>query len=198
MWLYHGTSMVQKTCTMVHPWYKNLVPWYIMVYHGLPVSIYRGIPWVLPWFTSFKIPWYSVVYHAFYHGLPVFKIPWYNLPWYKYTMVQIVSWYKFVPWYNVPWYNLPWYKLYTWYLFIREDCLVCSRGLQWMGKCWFALAGSLSHTGNIPFSSSDRLPEEAKICQAKGYHREGLFVLTGQKDTYPPPWESIGYVLETY
>ena len=54
---YHGASMVQKTCTMVH----------------------YGIPWVLPWFTSFKIPWYTMVQFTMaqiHHGTIA---PWYNV-----------------------------------------------------------------------------------------------------------------------
>ena len=86
-----------------------------MVYHGLPVLIYRGSTMVypgktdgIPWFTSFKIPWYTVVYHAFYHGLPVSK--YHGIPWYKYIMVQFtmvqIHHGTIVPWYNVPWYTM--------------------------------------------------------------------------------------------
>ena len=122
---------------MVH--YHNL-SWYgTIVYHGLPVSIYRGSTMVypgkthgIPWFTSFKIPWYTmhftmvyqfqntVVYHAFYHGLPVSKyhgVPWYTMHFtmvyqFQNTMVDHgIPW--VLPWFTsfkIPWYNLPWYK----------------------------------------------------------------------------------------
>ena len=51
-------------------WYHS-IPWYTMVYRFqftvvapwytlVKRMVYHGIPWVLPWFTSFKIPsWYT-------------------------------------------------------------------------------------------------------------------------------------------
>ena len=83
--------------TMVYQFQNTMV--YHAFYHGLPVSKYHGrpwyimrftmvyysIPWVLPWFTSFKIPWYTMVQFTMvqiYHGTIV---PWYNVAWY--TMV---------------------------------------------------------------------------------------------------------------
>ena len=93
---------------------------FTMVYQFQNTMIDHGIPCVLPWFTSFKIPWYTVVYHAFYHGLPVSKYhgrPWYTM---RFTMVYQFQntmvyhgFYHGLPvskYHGIPWYNLPWYK----------------------------------------------------------------------------------------
>ena len=72
--IYHGLPVsIYRGCTMVYPGKM----------HGWPVSKYHGIPYVLPWFTIQN----TMVYHAFYHGLPVSKyhgILWYTL---RFTMV---------------------------------------------------------------------------------------------------------------
>ena len=91
--VYHGKHwyiMVQCDPTMVHPcvtmmqaWYKTLVPWYIMGYHGTlylyhihPFATIRNnllVPWYIdgipsfifipPW-HKYLIPWYVTVYHG--------------------------------------------------------------------------------------------------------------------------------------
>ena len=56
--VYHGLPVsIYRGSTMVYPGKMHGILWYTMVYQFQNTMAYRGIPCVLPWFTSFKIPW---------------------------------------------------------------------------------------------------------------------------------------------
>ena len=141
-WKVYSTEIFQQKrekISMVH--YHNL-SWYgTTVYHGLPVSIYRGSTMVyhafyhgLPVSKYHGKPWYAMhftmvyqfqntmVYHAFYHGLPVSKYhgkPWYTM---HFTMVyqfQNTMVYRgipcILPWFTsfkIPWYTVVYHAFY--------------------------------------------------------------------------------------
>ena len=114
--------------------YHGMVP-YTMVYHGLPVSIYRGSTMVYPGKTH-GIPWYTMVYqvqntmvyHAFYHGLPVSKyhgipcfLPWFTsfkIPWYTMHFTMVYQFQNIMIDHGIPWvlpcftsFKIPWYTM---------------------------------------------------------------------------------------
>ena len=101
--VYCKRTMVHPCVTMVQAWYKKLVPWYIMVYHGTLylyhsasicnhmeqftcTMVYYGIPsyiFIPPWY-KYLIPWYATVYHITtlcYYGTSMAQI--------TYTMVSV-------------------------------------------------------------------------------------------------------------
>ena len=40
---------------MVSMVYRGILPWFIMIYQGLPVSKYHAIPWHLPWYIFIRV-----------------------------------------------------------------------------------------------------------------------------------------------
>ena len=63
------------------------------------------------------------------------------------------------------------------------------------------LLPALNLIRNLPSrtTSNDMLRKISKVYGLTKSADEMMFdFFTGQKDTFPPPWESIGYVLETY
>ena len=135
--VYCKRTMVHPCVTMVQAWYKEVVPWYIMVYHGTlylyhSISIcnhmeqftctmvYYGIPsyiFIPPWY-KYLIPWYATVYHST------------TLCNYGTSMVQIT-------------YTMVCYPLYTIYY-----STTLQRRATWL-SAW------LQHTGRDYFSGGD-------------------------------------------
>ena len=113
--VYCTRTMVHPCVTMVQAWYKKLIPWYIMVYHGTLylyhstsicnhmeqftcTMVYYGIPsyiFIPPWY-KYLITWYATVYYSTtlcYYGTSMAKI--------TYTMVCYPLWkYTIVPLFN--------------------------------------------------------------------------------------------------
>ena len=67
--VYCKRTMVHPCVTMVQAWYKKLVPWYIMVYHGT-LYLYHSTS-ICNHMEQFLVQWYIMVYHRtslYHHG----------------------------------------------------------------------------------------------------------------------------------